>query len=178
MWTSFIGFMASGKSAMIDLLHQGTRLTAVDLDKVVAERAGCSLPEIFHRGGVDQFRALEREALAALAPDQSLLLATGGGCVEVPQNAELLRERGVVIWLDASWAVLRLRIEQEGAERRPLVAHLGWDGLQRLYTHRRRVYARTAHFRLRTDRVPLGVTARNAMLRSLWWKRRREGSPP
>ncbi len=178
MWTSFIGFMASGKSAIIDLLHQGTRLAAVDLDRVVSERAGCSLPEIFHRGGVEEFRALEREALATLPPEQSLLLATGGGCVETPQNAALLRERGVVIWLDAPWTVLRLRLEQEGAQRHPLVAHLGWEGLQRLYTHRRRVYARAAHFRLRTDRVPLGVTARTAMLRSLWWRRRRESGSP
>jgi len=175
VWTSFIGFMASGKSAVVDLLKQGTRLPAVDLDQVIAEHADLSIPEIFQQHGRERFRELECEALNRLGARRSYLLATGGGCVATPENALLLQQRGVVIWLDAAWEVLRRRIEQDDVERRPMVSHLGWEGMRQLYLQRRRLYAATAHFRLRTDRAPLSVTARNAMLRSLLWRRRLEG---
>jgi len=170
--------MASGKSAAVDLLQQGTHLPAMDLDHDIARRAGCPIPEIFQRHGLARFRELENDALTGLNPQRSYLLATGGGCVETPANALLLRRRGVVIWLDAAWEVLRLRIERDGVARRPMVMHLGWEGMRRLYLHRRRLYAATAHFRLRTDHAPLAVTARNAMLRSLLWHRRFEGENP
>lgn len=175
MWTSFIGFMASGKSAVVELLRQGTRSPVVDLDRVIAERAGLSIPEIFQQHGRERFRELESEALSRLAPRRSYLLATGGGCVATPENARLLQQRGVVIWLDAAWEILRRRIELDNVTRRPMVSHLGWEGMQHLYLQRRRLYATTAHFRLRTDRATLSVTARNAMLRSLLWRRRLEG---
>jgi shikimate kinase len=175
VWTSFIGFMASGKSATVELLKQGTQLPAVDLDTAIETRAGCSLPEIFQREGITRFRELENEALVALDPHRSYLLATGGGCVETPANVQLLRQRGVVIWLDAAWEVLRRRIENDDVGRRPLVEHLGWDGLQQLFLQRRRTYAAAAHFRLRTDHMALAVAARNALLRGLLWRRRLEG---
>lgn len=172
MWTSLIGFMGCGKSATARALAAGALLPAVDLDEEVARRAGLAVPEIFAREGVDGFRAREREALAALPAGEPLVLATGGGVVENPGCAELLRERGVVVWLDAPWEVLRARVVAAGVERRPLVGHLGWDGLARLYRRRLPLYAAAAHFRLRSERVSPAALGQAVLA----CRRRRRGS--
>jgi shikimate kinase len=175
VWTSFIGFMASGKSATARALGAVALIPVVDLDAVVEAAAGLTVPALFAAEGVQGFRARELAALERLDPDQALLLATGGGVVETPAAIRLLQARGVVIWLDAPWEVLRARIEAAGEGRRPMVGHLGWDGMERLYLRRRRLYAACAHFRLRSDVAEPAALGRAALARSLFWRRRPEG---
>jgi len=177
VWTSFIGFMASGKSAAVGGLSTTLGGFPVDLDEEVASLARKSVAEIFTAGGPTLFRSLEKEALGGLEPTAPLLIATGGGCVESAASVEILRRRGVVIWLDAPWEVLRDRLAGEGAARRPLIDHLGWEGLESLYRRRCPLFAQAADFRLSTARTTVAVVAREAMFRSLLWrKRRRDGA--
>ena len=164
--------MGSGKSTLTLHLQRATGRPAVDLDCTVAEGAGASVAEIFATRGREVFRRLEAAALADLQPDRDLLLAVGGGCVETPANVAVLRRCGVVIWLDAPWEILRTRIEQGALSERPLFEKLGWAGLQKLHRQRRRLYAAAADFRLRSDRQPIAVTGRTALLKSLLWRRR------
>ncbi len=175
MWTSFIGFMASGKSSVAAALGRGTGQPVVDLDREVERRARLAVPEIFRREGVAGWRRREADTLLALARRREILLATGGGLVEAPEARLLLRRRGLVVWLDAPWEVLRARLEREGPQRRPLIAHLGWEGLERLSWRRRRLYAACADFRLRSDRDDVAGLARSVLLRSLVWRRRGHG---
>jgi shikimate kinase len=177
MWTSLVGFTASGKSSVVAALGRATQRRSVDLDKRVEEMAGCPVREIFQTGGVERFRNLEGQALRSLASGDPLLIATGGGCVETPEYVRLLRDNGVVIWLDATWEVLRARIESDLDRLQPMVDHLGFDGLQMLYRRRTSLFARAAHFRLCTDRVTVADVARHAMVRSLLWQQRTAGGP-
>jgi shikimate kinase len=174
MWTSFVGFMGSGKSTLTRLLHESTRRPVVSLDDEVERRAGATIPEIFRTRGETVFRELEVEALAALDPARSLVVDTGGGIVQTPAACDLLRGRGVVLWLDVSWDVLRQRLKREDPAGRPLIGRLGWSGLEELFRRRRALYAAVADFRLRGDAPDPDQLARRAMLRSLLWERRRD----
>ncbi|MEN8005536.1 MAG: shikimate kinase [Candidatus Krumholzibacteriota bacterium] len=175
MWTSFIGFMASGKSTLTRRLQVTTNHPAVFLDDIIAEEAGCSVAEIFASGGEESFRARELDALSGLDPDRSLVLDTGGGIVQTPAAVDLLRDRGVVIWLDASWDVIRSRLKVDSPGQRPLVDMLGWAGIEELFRRRRPLYAAAADFRLRTTDMDVEQLARVSMLRSLIWGRRKDG---
>ena len=177
MWTSFIGFMASGKSTLTRRLHASTNRPAVSLDDVIVAEAGRSIPEIFAAEGEDTFRERELAALRALDPARNLVLDTGGGIVQTPPAVDLLRERGVVIWLDAPWDVVRARLKTEPPDTRPLVGRLGWAGLEELFRVRRPLYAAAADFRLRSGERDEEQLARVSMLRSLIWERRRDGGP-
>jgi shikimate kinase len=177
MWISLVGFMASGKSSIARVLGESALLSVIDLDAEVERRVGLSVPEIFGREGATGFRQREAAALAALDPAASLLLATGGGVVETASSCALVRARGVVFWLDAPWEVLRRRLEAADAPQRPMLRHLGIGGLERLQHRRQRLYARAAHFRLRTDLAGPGSVAREILNRSLAWQGRREGAP-
>jgi len=175
MWTSFVGFMASGKSTVTRQLQAATSRPLVSSDALVAERAGRAIRDIFAERGEEGFRVLELEVLRELDPERNLLVDTGGGVVETPEAVALLRARGVVIWIDAHWETLRHRLQAQDDGVRPLVDRLGWAGLEALHRRRRRLYAAAADFRLRSGDGPAGAVARTAMLRSLLWERRREG---
>ena len=176
MWTSFIGFMASGKSSLTRRLQTTTSRPAVFLDEAVVRQAGRSIPDIFASEGEEGFRERELAALEELDPARNLVLDTGGGIVQTPAAVDLLRDRGVVIWLDAPWDVVRARLKADPPGTRPLVGMLGWSGLEELYRSRRPLYAAAADFRLRSGGLDVDQMARTAMLRSLIWERRRDGA--
>jgi len=177
MWTSFVGFMGSGKSTVTDLLCASTSRPLAVCDELVAERAGRSVPEIFAAQGEAGFRSFELEVLEDLDARRNLVIDTGGGVVETPAAVDLLRQRGVVVWLDAPWTELRHRLHTAARrDGRPLVAQLGWDGLEKLHRGRRRLYAAAADFRLRVDDAEPAAVARTAMLRSLLWERQRDAA--
>ena len=172
MWTSFVGFMGCGKSTVTRLMQAATSRPLVSTDEAVVEAAGRPIRGIFAREGEAAFRARELAVLRDLDADRNLVVDTGGGMVETPDAVALLRARGVVIWIDAHWEVLRHRLQAQEDGTRPLVERLGWAGLEALHRRRRRLYAAAADFRLRSDREEPAELARSALLRSLVWRRR------
>jgi shikimate kinase len=174
MWTSLIGFMASGKSAVTRRLQTVASRPILSLDDAIETRTGMTVARIFAKRGEAAFRTLEQETLAAQDPARQLVVDTGGGVIQTPEAVALLRRRGVVIWLDSTWDALRARLKESDQSARPLIGRLGWAGLEELFHRRRRLYARAADFRLRSDQDSIDVLARKAMLRSLQWQRRRD----
>ncbi|MFO7652495.1 MAG: shikimate kinase [Candidatus Krumholzibacteriia bacterium] len=174
MWTTFIGFMGSGKSTAARHLRRATGRVALDLDDEIERTSGATLAELSRREGEAGLRGLELETLTRLSAAPSLILAAGGGVVESGEAVGLLRERGAVFWLDAPWEVLRARLEvgPTGAGARSLIQLLGWEGLRSLHARRLPLYAAAADFRLRTDRMPPRDVAQTALLRGLIWRRR------
>lgn len=94
-----IGMPGCGKSTIGQLLAEKTGREAVDIDQRIAERAGCSIPEIFARGGEAEFRALEREETARAGALTGKILLTGGGAVKTPENYGALHQNGRVYHL-------------------------------------------------------------------------------
>ena len=96
---SIIGMPGSGKSTVGAALAALTGREAIDIDARIAEKAGCSIPEIFAKGGEAAFRALEREATAACGALSGKLLLTGGGVVKTPENYAALHQNGRIYQL-------------------------------------------------------------------------------
>ena len=63
---SLIGFMGCGKSSVGRRLSQLLCCPFIDLDEVIVERAGKSIPEIFADDGEKAFRQMELEALRGI----------------------------------------------------------------------------------------------------------------
>lgn len=169
MWCSLIGFMGAGKSTVADLLAEHAFVPAIDLDEVIETREGRTVGEIFADDGEAAFREIESSALASLSPDEERIVACGGGIVQRADNVTLLRERGPVVWLDLPWESVRARLAAGADGVRPLVAHLGWEGLEALHRARSPLYAAAAHFRLRADQDDPEVLGRRVLAcRSAW----------
>ncbi len=145
---SLVGLMGSGKTTIGRLLAARLRWPFVDLDEAIVARAGKPIPHVFEEDGECAFRALEGEALQAVAASgRELVLATGGGAVMRAPNRQRLREAGQVIWLDAPPEVLAARIA--GDANRPLLH--GVEPLARmreLDRQRRGIYRELADLRV------------------------------
>lgn len=118
------GFMGAGKSAAGHGLAAALGWQFVDLDRAVEERVGMPIPDLFERRGEAGFRALERAELEATLGRDRLVVATGGGALAQPGALELLRGRGLIVFLDLPFAELARRVEAAGAGARPLYGDL------------------------------------------------------
>jgi shikimate kinase len=114
-----IGFMGAGKSSVGRTLARMTGLPRFDTDEVVAARFGLTVSEIFETQGEEAFREAEAEALRELADRRGAIITTGGGILLRPENADLVRELGTVVYLDADEETLFRRINRRAT--RPLL---------------------------------------------------------
>lgn len=94
-----IGMPGCGKSTVGAALAALTGREAVDIDAEIERRAGCTIPEIFARGGEAEFRRLECEATAEAGKRTGCILLTGGGAVKTPENYGALRQNGRIYHL-------------------------------------------------------------------------------
>ncbi len=109
--------MGAGKTTVGQRLARRLGWEFLDLDRVVEERAGRSIPEIFQAEGESGFRQRERFALLEVSKGSPAVLACGGGTPCLPGFSEAVGGWGRVVFLDVDLAVLEGRVEGKG---RPL----------------------------------------------------------
>jgi shikimate kinase len=93
------GFMGTGKSALGRQLAKRWRRRFYDTDELVEKLAGVSIADIFAQHGEEHFRALERQVVEGLLPENGAVIACGGGLVVPPGMGELVRSKGIVVAL-------------------------------------------------------------------------------
>jgi shikimate kinase len=113
-----IGFMGAGKSTVARELERLGDFSLIDLDSLIVQQAGRSIPEIFAGEGEERFRDYEAAALRSLAGARRLVIATGGGIVGREENWQAMHRLGPVVYLRASWPTLSRRLA--GSQGRPL----------------------------------------------------------
>jgi shikimate kinase len=114
-----IGFMGTGKTTVGMRVARSLGFRFVDTDKLVVKEAGKPITQIFAEEGEESFRAMETEALRRCAAEGGQVISTGGGIVTRPENRELLREIGYVIWLRAAPETIYERVRRN--RNRPLL---------------------------------------------------------
>jgi shikimate kinase len=153
-----VGPMGTGKTAVGKHLGRLLGVPFFDSDAEIERAAGVDIPYIFDEEGEEGFRRRERQALAELCAREPIVLATGGGAILDPANRELLRQTGVVVYLQTS---IQQQLQRVGSGRgRPLLK--GGDGeglrarLEKLRSVREPLYQEAADVTLPTDnrRVP------------------------
>ena len=119
------GFSGTGKSAVSPILARRLGWELVDTDRLVEDRAGKSILQIFGDEGQEYFRELESEALKEACADERVIISTGGGAVLRPENRWTMAEAGFVVCLEALPETIYERLVARGEEApldRPLLA--------------------------------------------------------
>ena len=114
-----IGFMGTGKSATGKVLARKLNLSFIDTDRLIEERAGQPVREIFRLRGEPFFRSLEKKTVTGAARKDGVVIAVGGGAVLDPENRSNLKKNGIVVSLLASPAEIGKRTA--GDDSRPLL---------------------------------------------------------
>ena len=139
-----IGMPGSGKTTVGQALARRLGRDFADGDQAVEEATGQTIPQIFQTGGEAAFRQEETKVLSRLGKASGLVIATGGGCVTRPENRDLLRQNGIVIFLERPLD----RLSREG---RPL--SLGAD-LEAMYRRRLPLYRQFADATVKNTGCP------------------------
>jgi shikimate kinase len=144
----------------------------MDLDEVIEQQSGRTIPEIFATDGEAAFRQMELAALQNIVHTAmpilypTLILSLGGGTVMTPECAALVQENTMCIYLRTSVDTLVARLADEAAGRPLLSAgnvipngaeestshamHLR-SRIESLMSSRASVYERTADIVIDTD---------------------------
>lgn len=126
------GYMASGKTLIGKLLAAATGFTFIDLDDVIAQKAGKTIPELFEQHGEIYFRKVEHNCLKELmeSNNQEFVLAMGGGTPCYANNhLYLQQENAASFYLQVPIPELVKRLENE-KQQRPLLSKLHNNSLE------------------------------------------------
>jgi shikimate kinase len=145
-----IGMMGAGKSSVGRCLQKQTGLARLDTDEIVAAEFGMPIAQIFQNHGEEKFRGAETKVLRKLSPDRPAIIVTGGGTVLHPQNVDLLKGLGTVVWLVADEATLFERTSRRND--RPLLQKESPRAVfSKLFRERESLYAAAADLRVDTS---------------------------
>jgi 3-dehydroquinate synthetase/shikimate kinase len=155
-----IGFSGAGKSTIAQLTGARLGWPVFDLDSVIVERSGTTIPVIFKTEGEAGFRAREAEALRAVSSTAPFVVAAGGGTFTRAENRRFMKSKGWIIALEGRPEVLLARIEQQvrraepGAIRPLLDAVYPLERVRSLKQSRQSAYA-LADWTVHTDLLSL-----------------------
>jgi shikimate kinase len=97
-----VGMMGAGKTTIGRLLARATGFEFIDCDRELELRSGVPVATIFELEGEAGFRKRESALIDELTQRCQVVLATGGGAILCEDNRVRMRERGLVIYLQAS----------------------------------------------------------------------------
>ena len=134
-----IGMMGSGKSQTGPVLAKMINYAFVDTDDVIEKASKQSISSIFEKDGEKVFRDVEKQVLKEISQHHSLVIATGGGLVTLPQNWGILHQ-GIVIWLDLDLKRSIKRLESDKKERPLLIGDDLAKSFSQIYESRKPIY--------------------------------------
>jgi shikimate kinase len=162
---ALIGFMGVGKTAVGEALAKKLNRKFAELDLLIEQKAGKSIPEIFQQDGEIAFRELEIEVTKEVAKGKNLIIACGGGVVLNKINIDRLREESRIVYLTASPRVILKRILNDG-EGRPLLSTTNKaKEIQEILKFRKPFYERAADITINTSKLDINAVVEQIISR-------------
>ena len=113
-----IGLPGSGKTDLSKFLAKHINYTFFDMDKVIEDREKKTINKIFEDSGEEYFREVESDVLEELSNIKNAVISTGGGSILKEKNRFLMKERGIVIFIDRP---AELIVKNINVSERPLL---------------------------------------------------------
>jgi shikimate kinase len=154
---ALIGFMGSGKSTVGKRLARRLGREFIELDRLIEQRAGANISEIFRERGEGGFRDLEEALIKEVSePTRNSVIACGGGIILRSANLERLKETSHIVYLETDTATLQERLAH--TRNRPLLDCPDRERMvEELHTTRRPFYESAADITVTTGHRPFAA---------------------
>jgi shikimate dehydrogenase len=126
-----VGMPGSGKTEIGRLAASALGREFIDTDRLIIDKAGMDIPDIFSHYGEPHFRKLESEVIAESCKLSGKVIATGGGSIMSKENRLNMKQNGFVCFLQCDLNKLQ-------TAGRPLSKST--DALIRMYRERLPLY--------------------------------------
>lgn len=158
---ALIGFRATGKSTVGQILAADLEMEFVDMDKRLTLEAGRTIRTWVEEEGWESFRRAESNLLGIIRWMTGVVVATGGGIVLDPESRQLLREHFFTVRLKASPETIhtRLTADPESTAARPPLSKLSlMDEIVHVLSERDVLYTEASAMQIDTEgRQPRSV---------------------
>ncbi len=156
--------MGAGKTTVGKLLAKQLGKTFIDSDEEIQRRTGVTIPHIFDVEGEAGFRIRESCIIQELLKHDGIVLATGGGAILNPQNREMMKRNGIVVYLKSSVHDLWQRTRHD--QNRPLLQTGNPRAkLQELHDLRDPLYTAAADMIIHTGKQSVQILLERLQLR-------------
>ncbi|MCX6278838.1 MAG: AAA family ATPase [Bacteroidetes bacterium] len=152
-----IGYMASGKSRLGQILAMKLGFTFIDLDSIFEERFRISISEFFEKYHEDAFRQIEHLLLLETTKSDNLVVSTGGGTPCFFDNMQIIKKEGFSVYLQLEIPTIVERLGQ-ARRKRPLLKDISETQIGekiRLHLIERSAFYEQADFILKADNESL-----------------------
>jgi XRE family transcriptional regulator, aerobic/anaerobic benzoate catabolism transcriptional regulator len=120
---ALVGLRGAGKSTLGRMLARHLGWPFIELDRVVEQDYGASIPDMIEMAGTATFRRHERAALQrVIAGHEAAVITTAGGIVSDRESYALLLRRSHTIWIKARPEEHMGRVMAQG-DFRPMAAN-------------------------------------------------------
>ena len=153
------GFMGTGKSSSAEKIALYADFKPVEMDQIIEEKAGMTIPEIFSELGEKAFRDMETKLCRELSEESGLVISTGGGTLLRQENVDALKKNGVVFLLEAEPETVLARLEKSSVKRPKLEGHMNRGYISWLMKQRYDAYTSAADAVIYVDDLTPGGTA-------------------
>ena len=141
-----IGMPGCGKSTIGKILADRLNYKYIDSDCYIEEKSGRSIEDLF-KIGENHFREIESEVIREVSHEKMAVISTGGGVIKNSANVELLRENGIVVFIDRPIENIASDINMS---KRPLLKE-GTVRLYELYKERYGLYKESCDIKITND---------------------------
>jgi shikimate kinase len=156
---ALIGFMGTGKTVVGQLLAKKLGRRFFELDLLIEQKAGKSIPGIFQQDGETAFRELEIEVTEEVSKYKNLVIACGGGIVLNKINVERLRKSARMVYLTASPGVILKRVANEEGQRPLLEVDNPTLAIREMLRFRKPFYERAADIKIDTSKLDINAVS-------------------
>ena len=149
-----IGYRGSGKTLVGRKLAEKLKAPFYDTDQMIIDRMGKTIKQWVEEKGWESFRQEEKAIIQEISSLDCAVIALGGGAVMDPENREVLKQKGLIVWLTADVQTIMERMKSDPAneDNRPALSAKDWETeIQELLAQRIPVYQRLADFSVDTD---------------------------
>lgn len=101
-----VGMPGCGKTTVGKALAEQLNRPFFDADEEILKRTGKSAEAWIEACGEAVFRQKETEVLESLCKQSGTVIATGGGAVTLPENADILRQNSIVFFINRDVSAL------------------------------------------------------------------------